>query len=44
MIALIVEAIPLGTLSLPSSFTTLGMVSGVILCVGIRLIASVCTS
>ncbi|KAF7563408.1 hypothetical protein G7046_g729 [Stylonectria norvegica] len=38
-VVLIVEAIALGCLSLPSAFATLGMVAGVILCVGIGLIA-----
>ena len=38
-IVLIVEAIALGSLSLPSAFATLGMVAGVILTVGIGLIA-----
>ncbi|KAF7540364.1 hypothetical protein G7Z17_g12232 [Cylindrodendrum hubeiense] len=38
-IVLIVEAIALGSLSLPAAFATLGMVAGVILCVGIGLVA-----
>jgi hypothetical protein len=38
-IVLIVEAIALGSLSLPSAFATLGMVAGVILTVGIGIIA-----
>ncbi|KAJ6111102.1 hypothetical protein N7486_003337 [Penicillium sp. IBT 16267x] len=38
-IVLIVEAIALGSLSIPSTFATLGMVAGVICCVGIGLIA-----
>ncbi|KPM38577.1 N amino acid transport system protein [Neonectria ditissima] len=38
-VVLIVEAIALGSLGLPSAFATLGMVAGVILCVGIGLIA-----
>jgi hypothetical protein len=38
-IVLIVEAIALGALSIPSAFATLGMVAGVILTVGIGLIA-----
>ncbi|CAM1507740.1 Fc.00g045880.m01.CDS01 [Cosmosporella sp. VM-42] len=38
-VVLIVEAIALGCLSLPSAFATLGMVPGVILCVGLGLIA-----
>jgi hypothetical protein len=36
---LIVEAIALGSLSIPSAFATLGMICGVICCVGIGLIA-----
>jgi hypothetical protein len=36
---LIVEAIALGSLSVPSAFASVGMVAGVILCVGIGLIA-----
>jgi hypothetical protein len=36
---LIVEAIALGSLSIPSAFATLGMLAGVICCVGIGLIA-----
>lgn len=36
---LIVEAIALGSLSMPSAFATLGMVAGVITCVGIGLVA-----
>lgn len=38
-VVLIVEAIALGCLSLPAAFATLGMVAGVILTVGIGLIA-----
>lgn len=38
-VCLIVEAIALGALSIPSAFATLGMVAGVIVCVGIGLIA-----
>lgn len=38
-IVLIVEAVALGSLSIPSTFATLGMVAGVICCVGIGLIA-----
>ncbi|KAH8895649.1 putative amino acid transporter [Thozetella sp. PMI_491] len=38
-VVLIVEAIALGALSLPSTFASLGMVAGVILCVSIGLIA-----
>lgn len=38
-IVLIVEAIALGTLSIPSSFAKLGMVAGIICCVGLGLIA-----
>ena len=38
-ICLIVEAIALGSLSLPSAFATLGMVAGVLMTVGIGLIA-----
>ncbi len=38
-VILIVEAIALGSLSLPSAFATLGMVAGVILCVGLGLVA-----
>ncbi|PWY80481.1 N amino acid transport system protein [Aspergillus heteromorphus CBS 117.55] len=38
-VMLIVEAIGLGSLSIPSAFATLGMVAGVICCVGIGLIA-----
>lgn len=38
-ICLIVEAIALGSLSVPSAFATLGMVAGVIMTVGIGLIA-----
>lgn len=38
-ICLIVEAIALGSLSVPSAFATVGMVPGVILCVGLGLIA-----
>lgn len=38
-VCLIVEAIALGSLSIPSAFATLGMVPGVILCVSLGLIA-----
>ncbi|KAG5937298.1 hypothetical protein E4U59_004467 [Claviceps monticola] len=38
-IVLIVEAIALGSLSLPAAFASLGMVAGVICCIGIGLIA-----
>ncbi|KAF0640837.1 hypothetical protein FPSE5266_02364 [Fusarium pseudograminearum] len=38
-VILIVQAIALGSLSLPGAFATLGMVAGVILCIGIGLIA-----
>ncbi|KAL8666789.1 MAG: hypothetical protein Q9168_007411 [Polycauliona sp. 1 TL-2023] len=38
-ICLIVEAIALGSLSIPSAFATLGMVAGVLMTVGIGLIA-----
>ncbi|KAK5994110.1 N amino acid transport system protein [Cladobotryum mycophilum] len=38
-VVLIVEAIALGSLSLPSAFATLGMVAGVITCVGLGLLA-----
>lgn len=38
-ICLIVEAIALGSLSIPSAFATLGMVAGVIVCVGLGLVA-----
>ncbi|KAJ4854162.1 transmembrane amino acid transporter protein domain-containing protein [Trichoderma breve] len=38
-VVLIVEAIALGSLSLPAAFATLGMVAGVILCVGVGLVA-----
>ncbi|KAI1842689.1 hypothetical protein JX265_002705 [Neoarthrinium moseri] len=38
-VVLLVEAIALGTLSIPSAFATLGMVAGVILSVGLGLIA-----
>ncbi|EAW15343.1 putative amino acid transporter [Aspergillus clavatus NRRL 1] len=38
-IVLIVEAIALGSLSIPSSFATLGMVAGVICCVGLGFVA-----
>lgn len=38
-VVLIVEAIALGSLSVPSAFAALGMVAGVITCVGIGLIA-----
>ena len=36
---MIVEAIALGALSIPSAFATLGMVAGVIICIGIGIIA-----
>ncbi|KAK2684561.1 hypothetical protein QWA68_016551 [Fusarium oxysporum] len=38
-VVLIVQAIALGSLSLPGALATLGMVAGVISCVGIGLIA-----
>lgn len=38
-IVLIVEAIALGSLGIPSAFATLGMVAGVITCVGLGLVA-----
>ena len=38
-VVLIVEAIALGSLSLPAAFATLGMVPGVLCCVGLGLIA-----
>lgn len=38
-VVLIVEAIALGSLSVPSAFAALGMVAGVIICIGIGLIA-----
>ncbi|KAK1982978.1 transmembrane amino acid transporter [Colletotrichum cereale] len=38
-VVLIVEAIALGSLSLPAAFATLGMVAGVILCIGLGIIA-----
>ncbi|KAK9439795.1 N amino acid transport system protein [Metarhizium brunneum] len=38
-VVLIVEAIALGALSLPAAFASLGMVAGVICCVGLGLIA-----
>lgn len=38
-IVLIVEAIALGSLSLPAAFASLGMVAGVICCIGLGLIA-----
>ncbi|KAJ5929909.1 Amino acid transporter transmembrane [Penicillium verhagenii] len=38
-VVLIVEAIALGSLSIPSTFAKLGMVAGVICCVGVGLIA-----
>lgn len=38
-VVLIVEAIALGSLSIPSAFADLGMVAGVIVCVGIGMIA-----
>ena len=38
-VVLIVNAIALGSLSLPAAFATLGMVAGVISCVGVGLLA-----
>lgn len=38
-ICLIVEAIALGSLSIPNAFAKLGMVAGVILCIGLGLVA-----
>jgi amino acid permease len=38
-ICLIVEAIALGSLSIPSAFAKLGMVAGVIMCIGLGLVA-----
>lgn len=38
-VCLIVEAIALGSLSVPSAFATVGMVPGVILCIGLGLVA-----
>ena len=38
-VCLIVEAIALGSLSIPSVFATVGMVAGVLLCLGLGLIA-----
>ncbi|UKZ96837.1 uncharacterized protein TrAFT101_011614 [Trichoderma asperellum] len=38
-VVLIVEAIALGSLSLPAAFATLGMVAGVILCIGVGIVA-----
>lgn len=38
-VVLIVEAIALGSLSIPSTFATLGMVAGVICCLGLGLVA-----
>jgi hypothetical protein len=38
-VVLIVEAIALGALSIPSAFATLGMVAGVICCIGLGLVA-----
>ncbi|KAF4595989.1 Amino acid transporter, transmembrane [Ophiocordyceps camponoti-floridani] len=38
-VILIVEAVALGSLSLPAAFATLGMVAGVVCCVGLGLIA-----
>lgn len=38
-IVLIVEAIALGSLSIPSTFASLGMVAGTICCVGVGLVA-----
>ena len=43
-IVLIVEAIALGSLSIPSAFAALGMVAGVITCVGLGLVAIVSDS
>ena len=43
-IILIVEAIALGSLSIPSAFAALGMVAGVITCVGLGLVAIVSSS
>ncbi|KAJ5093661.1 hypothetical protein N7456_009522 [Penicillium angulare] len=40
VVVLVVEAIALGSLSLPAAFATLGMVGGVIACVGIGLVAT----
>lgn len=38
-VVLIVEAIALGSLSVPSAFASLGMIAGVIICIGIGIIA-----
>lgn len=38
-VVLIVEAIALGSLSIPSAFASLGMIAGVILCLGLGMIA-----
>jgi hypothetical protein len=38
-VCLIVEAIALGSLSIPSAFAKLGMIAGVIMCVGLGLVA-----
>ncbi|KAK7748697.1 hypothetical protein SLS53_000719 [Cytospora paraplurivora] len=38
-VILIVEAIALGSLSIPSAFATLGMVAGVIICIGLGFVA-----
>lgn len=38
-VVLIVEAVALGCLSIPSTFATLGMVAGVICCIGLGLVA-----
>ncbi|RYP13929.1 hypothetical protein DL767_010521 [Monosporascus sp. MG133] len=38
-VVLIVEAIALGSLSMPAAFATLGMVAGTLVCVGIGLVA-----
>ena len=38
-VVLIVQAIALGTLSIPAAFATLGMVAGVITCVGLGVVA-----
>ncbi|CAG9997151.1 unnamed protein product [Clonostachys byssicola] len=39
VVLLIVEAVALGTLSLPSAFATLGMFLGIVLCIGIGMTA-----
>lgn len=38
-VCLIVEAIALGSLSIPSAFAKLGMIAGVIMCIGLGLVA-----